>query len=258
MLKTLGRARAVLETAGYLASLYLRLVRRTNRFVAEPAGFLETIGRELPVIVAMWHGQHFMVHYAWPEGAAVAALISRHEDGEINAIILRRLGVEPVRGSGGAGHKIRHRGGVAALRELARRLAQGQTVVMTADVPKISRRAGLGIVALARLSGRPIYPIAVVTSRRFDFPSWDRASLGKPFGRGAMVLGDPIRVGRDADEAILESARLAVETGLDAVHARAYALIGARDPGARGTPGAADQGGSPQSSPVASAVTGAP
>ena len=65
---------------------------------------------------------------------------------------------------------------------------------MTADVPKIARVCGEGIVTLARLSGRPIVPVAVVTSRRIDFESWDRASLGLPFGRGAMVLGEPIRV----------------------------------------------------------------
>ena len=82
-------------------------------------------------------------------------------------------------------------------------------------LPKRSRIAGLGIVTLARLSGRPIIPIAVVTRRRFDFNSWDRASLGKPFGRGAIVLGDLIRVAPDADDAALEVARRAVEAGLD-------------------------------------------
>lgn len=235
VLKTVGRARPVLEAAGWLAKTYLGLVERTTRFVTEPPGFIEDIRGDLPVIVAMWHGQHFMVHYAWPPGIRVAALISRHEDGEINAIILRHLGVEPIRGSGGQGAKIRHRGGPAALREMARRLAQGQTVVMTADVPKVSRRAGPGIVALARLTGRPIYPIAVVSNRRFDFRTWDRASLGKPFGRGAMVLGNPIRVPDDADAEGLEAARLAVERELDAVHARAYALVGSADPG-RGAP----------------------
>ena len=209
-------------------------MRRTNRFVQEPPGFVEAIAPELPAIVAMWHGQHFMIHYAWPPRTRVAALISRHEDGEINAAILRRMRVEPIRGSGGRGAvKTRMHGGAAALREMARSLGEGRTVVMTADVPKESRRAGLGIVTLARLTGRPIYPIAVVTSRRFDFRSWDRASMGKPFGRGAMVLGDPVRVARDADGATLEAARRAVEAGLDAVHARAYALVGARDPGGR-------------------------
>ena len=106
-------------------------------------------------------------------------------------------------------------------------------VVLTADVPKVSRVCGRGIVTLAQLSGRPIVPVEVVTSRRIDFRGWDRASLGLPFGRGAMVLGEPIHVLRDADEAALEAARQAVERGLDAVHARAYALVGASDPGAK-------------------------
>ena len=217
-----------------MGSAYLDLVRRTSDFVQEPRDFVARIAPELPAIVAMWHGQHFMVHYAWPKDARVAALISRHEDGEINAAVLRRLGVDPIRGSGGhAAHKVRSHGGAAALRAMAKALAAGRTVCMTADVPKVSRRCGPGIVALARMTGRPIYPIAVVTARRFDFRSWDRASMGKPFGRGAMVLGDAVRVARDADADRLEAARLAVERGLDAAHARAYALVGSTDPGSR-------------------------
>jgi hypothetical protein len=73
----------------------------------------------------------------------------------------------------------------------------------------------------------------VVTSRRIDFDSWDRASIGLPFGRGAMVLGDPIVVPREADPQTLEALRQNVERELDAVHERAYALIGSKDPGAK-------------------------
>jgi len=39
---------------------------------------------------------------------------------------------------------------------------------MTADVPKVSRVAGLGIVKIAQMSGRPIYPVAIATRRRGD------------------------------------------------------------------------------------------
>lgn len=231
MFKTLGRQRFVQETLGFIAALYLALVRATTRFTLEPADFPATIGPRLPVIAAMWHGQHFMVHFAWPRGSRVAALISRHEDGEINAIVLRRLGVVPVRGSGGKAAKMRKRGGVAALREMLRELAAGATVVLTADVPKLARQAGPGIVALAQMSGRPIYPIAVVVRCRLDFRSWDRASFPLPFGRGAMVLGQAIHVDRHASAADLETARKSVENGLDSAHARAYALLGQTDPG---------------------------
>ena len=92
--------------------------------------------------------------------------------------------------------------------------------------------AGIGIVMLAKMSGRPIYPATVVTSRRIDFNSWDRASMGLPFGRGAIVIGKPLHVAADADEAAMESTRRALEIELDRVQHDAFALVGARDPGA--------------------------
>ncbi len=232
MLKRIGRVRFVQSAIANLAVAWLRLVRSTTRFELDPAGFPEIARADAPVIVAMWHGQHFMVSYAWPAGMRVSALISRSGDGELNARVLERLGVEPIRGSGGAGAKIRKRGGAQALRAMLRRLAEGSSVVLTADVPKIARVCGDGIVVLARLSGRPVYPIAVVCRWRIDFRSWDRASLGLPFGRGAMALGAPVRVAADAGPDELERARHAVENGLNEAHARAYAMVGSADPGA--------------------------
>ena len=232
MLKHLGQSAAVQSLLGLLAVLYLRLVRATTRFVDDPPGFGRTITPQLPIIIAMWHGQHLMIHCACPPGMSVSALISKSDDGEINAKVLERLGVSPIRGSGGEGFKSRKRGGMAALREMLRRLAQGSSIALTADVPKVSRVAGLGVVTLAQISGRPIYPVAVVSARRIDMNSWDRASVALPFSRGAMVLGEPITVARDATPEVLEAARCAVEASLNEVHARAYGLVGHRDPGA--------------------------
>ncbi|HYC26356.1 MAG TPA: lysophospholipid acyltransferase family protein [Roseiarcus sp.] len=233
MLKRLGKTRIAQETIGFLLALYIRMVRRTNRFAVEPADIDAFIAGHTPLIVAMWHGQHFMISFAWPKSIPrMAALISRHGSAGANAAALQRLGVAPIRGSGGRGQRKRRKGGAPALRELMRALSEGYSVAMTADVPKRARIAGTGIVMLARLSGRPIVPVAVVTNRRFDFNSWDRASIGKPFGRGAIVIGDPIYVPADADEPTLEDRRLAVETGLDDAHRRAYARIGGVDPGA--------------------------
>ena len=231
MLKELGRSKFIQTATGVIAGRYLSFVRLTTRFAIEPAGFPQHVAAHLPAIAAMWHGQHFMVHYAWPKGASVAALISRHQDGEFNAVLLERLGVIPVRGSGGGAGKMHKRGGMAALREMLRLLAQGTTMVLTADVPKVGRQAGLGIVTLAQISGRPVFPIAVVTRWRIDLASWDRASIPLPFGRGAMVMGEPVTVERHAGEATLEAARRQIELGLDSAHARAYALVGALDPG---------------------------
>lgn len=220
------------ETLGRLLAGYLRLVRRTNRIVFEPAGIYEQVRPELPLIYAMWHGQHIMIPFAKPEWMKASSLVSRHGDGGFNAVALRELGIGAIRGSGALGKKIREKGGASAFLAMVRKLAAGESMVLTADIPKRARIAGPGIVALARASGRPIRAVAVVTSRRIDFNSWDRASIGLPFGHGAVVVGEPIYVARDADEATQEAARLAVQASLDTVHARAYELVGARDPGA--------------------------
>jgi hypothetical protein len=233
MFKRLGKTRYAQEALGFFLAAYIWLVRRTNRFVIEPQDLDAFVAGQTPVIVAMWHGQHFMVSFAWPKAVVrMAALISRHGDAGANAAALRRLGVASIRGSGGRAERMREKGGAPAMREMLRALSEGTSVALTADVPKRARVAGLGIVTLARLSGRPIAPVAVVTSRRFDFKSWDRASIGKPFGRGAIVVGDLIRVPPDADKARMEDCRKAIEAGLDAVHRLAYAKVGASDPGA--------------------------
>lgn len=234
LLKRIARSRPVQETLGLLLAGYLRLVRATSRVTTDPADLYEKAGPEMPVIVAMWHGQHFMVPFARRPQDPAAALVSRHGDGEFNALALQRLGIRAIRGSGARERARMHeKGGVAALRELLRALRGGEMVVLTADIPKVSRRCGPGIALLARMSGRPIVPVAVVSSRRIDFNSWDHASIGLPFGRIAMVVGDPLFVPADADEAGLEAARLATEQSLDAAHARAYAMVGAADPGRR-------------------------
>ncbi len=224
MLKSFGRTRAVQSAVGFLVAKYFGLVATTTRFVAEPSDYAEQLAADVPFIVAMWHGQHFLTHVARLSNASVSVLISRHGDGEINAIVARRLGADLIRGSGGPKHKIRKRGGIAALREMLRTLDSGSIVALTADVPKISRQVGEGIITLARLSGRPIYPLAVVTARRIDLRSWDRASVPLPFNRGALVFGEPIRVAHDADATARETARRAVASGLDSAHDRAYAL----------------------------------
>ncbi|RYE33759.1 MAG: DUF374 domain-containing protein [Hyphomicrobiales bacterium] len=226
------KTRVAQETLGRLLAGYLRLVQRTNRIVFEPADIYDHVRPDLPLIFAMWHGQHIMIPFAKPDWMPACSLVSRHGDGGFNAVALRELGIGAIRGSGALGKKIREKGGASAFLAMVRRLAAGDTMVLTADVPKRARIVGPGIIALARASGRPIRAVAVVTSRRIDFNSWDRASIGLPFGRCAIVVGEPILVARDADEATQEAARLAVQASLDDVHARGYALVGSRDPGA--------------------------
>jgi lysophospholipid acyltransferase (LPLAT)-like uncharacterized protein len=226
MLKRIGQSRIVQRGAGELLAAWLRFVHGTSRFVDHPADLYGPIRDQYPYIVAMWHGQHFLVPFMRREGHEFRILISRHGDGEINAVAVTRLGLGLIRGSGGRPQRQHHKGGPAALREMIATLKDGASVGVTADVPRRGGVAGIGIVTLARFSGRPIVPVAVATSNMWRLRTWDRATVNLPFSRGAFVVGDLVHVPPDADAATLEAKRLEVQASLDAAHERAYAMVG--------------------------------
>jgi lysophospholipid acyltransferase (LPLAT)-like uncharacterized protein len=223
--RQLARARWVQKTVGVIAAEYLRFTHLTSSLATEPADIYERVTPEMPVILAMWHGQHFMAPFIKKKGYRAKTLISRHRDGEMNAVAAEWLGVETIRGSGDHGREFHRKGGVGAYRQMLQALEEGYNVALTADVPKVSRVAGGGIVRLARDSGRPIYPIAIASSRRVELSNWDRSAINLPFSRMAGVVGEAVRVSTDATDEDLEAARRAVEERLNAATARAYALV---------------------------------
>jgi hypothetical protein len=233
MLRAIGKSLFIRQALGRALAGYLRFVKQTNRITLIPPDAYDRFDADLPVIITMWHGQHFMQTFFRKDWHVGHVMISRHGDGEINAVAAEALGMRVVRGSGAQrADQVRKRGGIQALRQLIAILEKGESVSMTADVPKISRVASEGTILLAQRTGRPIYPVGVVCSFRKNFRSWDRASLGLPFGRTAMVRGEPILVPRDADAAAIESYRQALERELDRIYALGYAAFGQEDPGA--------------------------
>ena len=222
--KRLVGSRPFQKTTGVLAAEYLRLVWKTTWLAIEPEGVYEKVDRDAPVIIAMWHGQHFLAPFIRRAQHRAKVLVSRHRDGEINALAVEWLGIDAIRGSGNHGGGFLGKGGVSAFKEMLSALEAGYNVALTADIPKVARVAGLGVVKLASAAGRPIYPIAIATRRRVELNNWDRTAIKLPSGRGGGVAGEPIRVAADADAAALETARCALEASLNAATARAYAL----------------------------------
>jgi lysophospholipid acyltransferase (LPLAT)-like uncharacterized protein len=222
--KRLVGSRPFQKATGIVAAEYLRLVWKTTRLVIEPEGIYERVDRDAPVIIAMWHGQHFLAPFIRRAQDRGKVLVSRHRDGEINALAVERLGIGAIRGSGNHGGGFIGKGGVSAFKEMLNALEEGYNVALTADIPKVARVVGLGIVKLASASGRPIYPIAIATRRRLELNNWDRTAINLPFSRGGGVAGEPVRVPADADAAELETARRALEAALNAATARAYTI----------------------------------
>ena len=231
-LKRIVASPAFQATMGAAASWYLRLVWKTSRVTIEPATIYETV--KLPAIITMWHGQHFMMPFLKLETHRAKVLISRHRDGEINARAAERLGVGTIRGSGAHNGEFHRKGGAAAFSEMLQALEEGYNVAMTADVPKVARVAGLGVIKLAQHSGRPIYAVGIATQRRIELDNWDRSSVNLPFGRLALVASEMITVPADADNDVLERKRREVEETLNAVTARAYEIADGKEGAARG------------------------
>jgi len=232
LLRNTLRSSWVQHAAGYVAAEYLRLVWATNRFVLDPPHVYDMVEPRMPAIFVFWHGQHFMTPFIkTKQDHRAKVLISRHRDGEYNAIAAERLGVGTIRGSGDHGSAFHRKGGVGAFKEMVRALADNYNVAMTADVPKSSRVAGLGVIMLARETGRPIMPLAMATSRFIRLKNWDRTTINLPFGRGVLVGVEEINVPPDADAATMERLRLRLEAYLNEATRRAYAKVGRLEAG---------------------------
>jgi lysophospholipid acyltransferase (LPLAT)-like uncharacterized protein len=195
-------------TAGpALGALALRALARTLRIRREEASVAALWAARRPVIYVVWHGRLLLLPYLYGHRGC-HVLASRSRDGELVARWARRFGLEPVRGS--SSH-----GGSDALRALARALRAGREVVVVPDGPRGPREVlKPGVIALARLTGAPIVPMAVGASREWRVRSWDEFRIPRPFARCVMRFGEAIYVSRAADRTGEEAARKEVEAAL--------------------------------------------
>lgn len=212
--------------AGSTLARFIRLVARTSKPRFDPPDLGDRLYAQHPVIIAFWHGQFMMVRELNTHDAPVMAMVAKHGDAELIGGALAKLGVGLIRGAGAGGRK-KDRGGAQALRAAVKALADGNSLTMTADVPPgPARRAGEGIITIARLSGRPIVPVAVATSRFLALDTWSRMTINLPFSTLAAASGEPILVPRDADAETLEALRQKLERDLNDATRRAYELAG--------------------------------
>ncbi|MEP9397389.1 lysophospholipid acyltransferase family protein [Mesorhizobium sp. KR2-14] len=226
--KPLAQSRFVKGAIGSFLAYALRFVRLTNPLAKGSSNLREAQAELSPAIIALWHGQHLLAPCLLPRGQKMLAMVSRSADAELNALALEKLGFEAVRGSGGR-EDVRHldKGGARALIALKKALDAGTNVAMIADIPHgTPREAGLGIVTLARLSGRPVVPLAVATSRRKVLErTWDKTTINLPFGRSAAIVGEPLHVPADADAAEMERKRQELTASLTRATEEAYSIV---------------------------------
>ncbi len=159
-------------------------------------------------VYTTWHQRMSFLFYFFRSTHATA-MISRSRDGEYIARIVAWLGIKSVRGSS-------TRGGLGALRELVKKINEGENGGMLADGPQgPARVAKLGAMIIARDSGVPLIPILFGGDRCWIFNSWDRYMVPKPFARVVVFYGEPVWVPRTAKREELEEYRRLLEERLN-------------------------------------------
>lgn len=167
-------------------------------------------------IYSFWHGRifYFAHFYRW---RGINVLISRSQDGELIARVIRMLGYRTSRGSTTGG------GGSRALASMARYMQD--TLLSTSICPDGPRgpryRATKGIIFLASITGRPILPMTNSFRRMRVFRSWDRFILPYPFTRGVVIYAEPVRVPPGASEEVMEAKTRELERKLNTISYRA-------------------------------------
>lgn len=199
--------------AARLLASYIRLVFFTSRITRTVDGEAQPYMRgEKNAIFAFWHGRMMLLPAFEPPGRTMHVLISQHRDGKLISGVIGRFGEKTIEGSSS-------RGGKEAVSAILRILRNGDNVSITPDGPRgpFQVAAG-GIAAVARLSGKPVLPVAFSSTRHKRLGSWDRFMLALPFGRIAFFVGAPILLARDVD---METARLAIERAMVSLTERA-------------------------------------
>ena len=158
-------------------------------------------------IMAFWHGRILAATYFFRE-RGIVVMTSENFDGEWIGRLIQKFGYGVARGS-------TSRGGGRALVQLRREMRSGKATAFTLDGPRgPARVAQPGAVWLARLTGKPILPFHIEAARSWEFSSWDRSQVPKPFSHVAVAIGEPIHVAPAASADELEADRRELERSL--------------------------------------------
>jgi lysophospholipid acyltransferase (LPLAT)-like uncharacterized protein len=200
--------------------LYAYMVALTARLVT--TGIRTWPHVPTPSVLALWHrdAPSLLVAFAKrrPPGRTVI-MIARDPRGDHLALLCRLIGLGVVRGDS-------EEGGWDTLVQLARELADGARVILTADGGGPARIAKVGAVALASSAGVPLIPLAANCHPAIEERhKWDAARNPVPFGNLTVQLG-PARCFAPLEElSLIEEARSWLEVALNRASCAAVATL---------------------------------
>ncbi|MES2526773.1 MAG: lysophospholipid acyltransferase family protein [Bdellovibrionota bacterium] len=160
------------------------------------------------VAIGCWHEQMIAFLSIHSGSFPYMAMASRSKDGEYAAFIARKMGFIPVRGS--SRKRGKDKGGKEAIDIYISNMLEGGRGGITMDGPKGPRHTVKpGIVIIAQKTGAMILPGAAFAQKYWEFNSWDKFKLPKPFSRIKLRYAEPFAVPADITQTqIVEACRL--------------------------------------------------
>ena len=129
-------------------------------------------------IYICWHGELFMSPQAYRhlhKKHTAFAMVSQHYDGELISKAFGLLDIQTIRGS-------TRKGAQRVLLQAFRTLKKGNELLLTPDGPKGPRHVMHdGALGLALKSKVPLVIVNYKASKYWQFNSWDRFVIPKPF-----------------------------------------------------------------------------
>lgn len=170
-----------------------------------------TSRKERKQIIMFWHNRLTIAPqllYQITPGQKYAAVVSNSRDGELLAQMVMRFQTgEVIR----VPHDLRHE----ALRQMVKTLKKTDAIpVITPDGPRGPCYVVKGgVVTAAKLSNAIVIPMSWEASGFWEFNTWDRMRLPKPFSKLKVTFGEPI----DPETISVEEALLLLENELNAI-----------------------------------------
>jgi len=177
-----------------LVYLFMRFIWYTTR---KKFHFITDIPESQHVCVT-WHAELFMSPQAYRaihKNHPASAIISSHHDGGLMAGTLNFLHIRALRGSSRKGAK-------QVLLQAFKSIKSGEEVLITPDGPKGPRHTMHdGAVGIALKSRLPIFVMNYHCSNYWQFSSWDKFTIPKPFSKVEFYIQSLTLEGKEHEEA---------------------------------------------------------
>lgn len=189
------KAFLITKVLPFILQLFVRFIYLTSKKVFHHP----KINEDDSHLVAFWHGELLMQPFNYqklkPNGK-VSAMISEHKDGEAITKTVEYLGIHSVRGSSS-------RGAAKVLISAIKEIKGGDDVAITPDGPRGPRHSVAdGIVAISKKTNAKILIFNCKPTKFWQFKSWDKFIVPKPFGTIEFFIQDPLDISElEMDEA---------------------------------------------------------